>query len=81
MIIRNLDIDRPGRPSWPLETNPPLIIDPDAVLNSSITRESFQPIASQRCEIFEIWSPLGVDPAVSLPVASVMKAKDHFLTG
>src|SRR6516225_8531105 len=46
MVINNLNIDRAGRAAGPLKTDPPLIVDADAVLALPIALEGFQPVAS-----------------------------------
>src|SRR2546421_11811473 len=46
MVVRNLDIDRARRTCRPLEANPPLVIDADAVLASAIALESFQSVSA-----------------------------------
>lgn len=49
MIIRYLDF--PGIRPIPSETNPPLIIDPDAVLSFPITFELFQPVSGRLTQV------------------------------
>jgi hypothetical protein len=49
MIIDNLNIV--GTVFPPLKANPPLVIDPDAVLPLPIAYERFKPIAGQACQV------------------------------
>jgi hypothetical protein len=51
MIIHDLDVRRSGGALWPLEADPPLIIDPDTPLPLTASSESFQPVASQPGQI------------------------------
>jgi len=53
MIVRNLYIRRAVLISWPLEANPILLIDADAVLSLSIAAEGFEPVASQSDEVLD----------------------------
>jgi hypothetical protein len=53
VVIDNFDVDRAGRAFGPLKADPPLVIDPDAVLALSIALQSFQPVAGQGGEIFQ----------------------------
>jgi hypothetical protein len=53
MVINNLDIDRAGRATWPLKTDPPLVVDADAVLALAFAPQGFQPIAGQSEEILQ----------------------------
>jgi hypothetical protein len=48
VVINDPDIDRAGRFFGPFEANPPLVIDADAVLSLSVTKERFMPIAAKR---------------------------------
>jgi hypothetical protein len=48
VIVDNFDIDRPWRTLGPLEANPPLIIDADAVLALAVATESLQAITADR---------------------------------
>jgi hypothetical protein len=45
MVINNLDIDRAGRATWPLKTDPPLVVEADAVLALAFAPQGFQPVA------------------------------------
>jgi hypothetical protein len=53
MVINNLDIDRAGRAARPFKTDPPLVVDADAVLTLPIALECFQPVAGQSDEILQ----------------------------
>jgi hypothetical protein len=48
VVINDPDIDRAGRFFGPFKANPPLVIDADAVLSLSVTKERFMPIAAKR---------------------------------
>jgi hypothetical protein len=52
VVIDEFDIIRTS--VLPHEADPPLVIDPDAVLTSPVTFESFKPIAGRDSEVFEI---------------------------
>jgi hypothetical protein len=54
MVIDNFDIDRARRVVGPFKADPPLVIDPDAVLALPIALQCFQPIAGQGGEIFQV---------------------------
>ena len=54
MIIDNLDIRWTGSAFRPFEANPPLIVDADAVLASSVSFQRFKPVARQNGEIFQL---------------------------
>jgi hypothetical protein len=60
MIIDDLDIDWAGRAFRPLETNPPLVIDADAILTLPIAPQPFQAITGQCGEVFQ--TRRGVEP-------------------
>jgi hypothetical protein len=47
VAINNLYIDRVKRALWPLKTNSPLLIAPNAVLSLAINFQCFQPVAGQ----------------------------------
>ena len=51
MIVHDFYIDRSWRAIRPLETDPPLIIDPHAVLAFAVALQRFEPIARKRREI------------------------------
>jgi hypothetical protein len=53
MVVRNLNVDWARRTCRPLEANPPLVIDADAVLTGTVAFESFQSISADCGEIFE----------------------------
>jgi hypothetical protein len=67
MVINDLDIDRAGRAAGPLKTDPPLVVDADAVLTLPIALERFQPIARQSDEIFISSPPRPVVLGVTRP--------------
>jgi hypothetical protein len=47
VVVHYFDISRAGRCSSPYKTNPPLIVDADAVLAPSVTAQSLEAIAGQ----------------------------------
>ena len=47
VVINDLNIDRAKRALGPFETNPPLLVDPNAVLTLAITFKRFQTVARQ----------------------------------
>ena len=51
MIIHNFDVA--DIITFPLETNPPLIIDPDAVLPGPIPAEFFQPVGRRDPQVVD----------------------------
>lgn len=51
MIVRDLDVIR--IPAPPVEANPPLIIDPDAVVPSAVSRESFQSVPRRNTQVLK----------------------------
>lgn len=59
VIVNNFDVHWTRRLAGPLETNPPLIINTDAVLTLAISRQRFKAIAwqcrkvSQGCSRFQ----------------------------
>ena len=54
MVIDNLDLRWTDSTFRPFETNPPLIVDSDAVLALSISLQRFKTIARQDGEISEL---------------------------
>jgi hypothetical protein len=48
------DLDVLGAAGGPGEADPPLVVDPDAVLTSTVIVESPQPVARWRPEIVEV---------------------------
>jgi hypothetical protein len=53
MIIDNLNVDRAWRAFGPLEANPPLVIDADAVLSLPVSLQGLQPVAGDGGEVFQ----------------------------
>jgi hypothetical protein len=53
VVINDLDIRGAGFSLGPCETNPPLIVDADAVLSFSFALERLKPIARQSGEVGE----------------------------
>ena len=56
MVVDDLDVM--GVTCLPAEAYPPLIVDSNAVLATSITPESFQPIAGRRAKIVQPRGPM-----------------------
>jgi hypothetical protein len=56
MVIH--DLDAVGIPILPEETNPPLIVDPNAVLTFAVTFQSLKAVGRRRLQIFKGTSPL-----------------------
>jgi hypothetical protein len=54
MIINDLDIRGPRRPSGPLEADPPLVIDPNAVLSLSVALQGFKSVTRQSTKILKL---------------------------
>jgi hypothetical protein len=50
VIVGNLDIERVG--AFPTKADPPLIVDPDAVLTLSVFEQLFESIAGWYPEVF-----------------------------
>jgi hypothetical protein len=68
MVIDDLVYDLPWRTAWPLEANPPLIVDADAVLALTFTVKRFQPIAAEGGEVLQAGCRLeAVKPDFRLP--------------
>jgi len=53
MIVNNLYVRWPQRPAWPLEANPPLIVDADGVLAFAVADQSFEAITGQSGQVSE----------------------------
>src|SRR5690242_4792908 len=51
MVVRDLDVDRARGARRPLEANPPLVIDADAVLTGAVALESFQSVPTDCGEV------------------------------
>jgi hypothetical protein len=51
VVVNDLDVGGPG--VCPGETDPPLLVDPDAVLAGPVTVEGFEPIARGYPQIVE----------------------------
>jgi hypothetical protein len=60
MIINDLDVNWAGRAFRPFETNPPLVINADAVLALSAALEGLQSVAGQGGKVFQ--APRSVQP-------------------
>jgi hypothetical protein len=51
VVVDDLDVLRPGR--GPPETDPPLVINADAVLASTVTFECLQPVAWWNAKVIQ----------------------------
>jgi hypothetical protein len=51
VVVRDLDVV--GVTTPPSEADPPLVIDPDAVLPLPITAQSFQPVARRDAQVVQ----------------------------
>jgi hypothetical protein len=45
MVVHDLNVRGALRIRWPLETDPPLLIDADRILAFPVTAQRFQPVA------------------------------------
>jgi hypothetical protein len=52
MIVHDLNVVRTV--VFPSKTDPPLIVDPDTVLSSPVTRQLFQPISWTRGKVTQL---------------------------
>ena len=48
VVIHNLDVRRSGRFVWPLKTDPPLVVNPNAVLAFAVAFQGLETVARQR---------------------------------
>jgi hypothetical protein len=80
MVVNNFNICRAGRPCGPLEADPPLIIDANAVLTLSITLQGFESVARQSAQILEL--DRGFQP-IQLESGGALNSRERFdpLTG
>src|SRR3990172_2811406 len=53
VILHDFDTDRPGRTVWPLKTDPPLVVDANAVLALPVAAERFEAVARQAGKVHE----------------------------
>jgi hypothetical protein len=53
MVIDNLDVRGTWRTFRPLEANPPLVVDADAVLSLAVSFERFETVPRQCGKVFE----------------------------
>jgi hypothetical protein len=53
MVVHDLDVGRPGSSTWPLEADPPLLVDPDAVLTFSVAFQGLEAIASDVPQVLQ----------------------------
>ena len=51
MVIHNLDVV--GVPVPPDKVDPPLVVDPDAVLTGPVSFQRFEPVAADLRQVFE----------------------------
>src|SRR5260370_36132198 len=68
MIVDNLDIDRARRARWPLEADPPLVVDADAVLPRAVAFKRLQPVAGKCSDVGQALRGLqAIEPRFRLP--------------
>ncbi len=53
MVIDNLHVRWAVRFVGPFKTDPPLVVDPNAVLALSVSPQRLQPVAGQRAKVLE----------------------------
>jgi hypothetical protein len=70
VVIHDLDI--PGRALTPFETNPPLVVDSDAVLPEPIAVQGFETIARRRAQIFELFRRIDGEKLCSRPALNLV---------
>lgn len=88
MIIDDFNIYRPQGSLRPLETNPPLVIDPDAVLALAVALERFETVSwqvqiEQRCrriELVELHLRLALKASESLAPVSIGELSRLFVS-
>src|ERR1700720_3213055 len=72
MIVNNLHVRWSQRPGRPLEANPPLIVNPDAVLALAVADQSFEAIARKNGKVPERCGGL---QAVELQASGALKSR------
>jgi hypothetical protein len=81
MVVRNLNVDWTGRTGRPLEANPTLVVDADAVLACAIALESFQTVSTDCSEVSEAGRRIeAVEPDLGLS-GETGKLFDVFASG
>jgi hypothetical protein len=75
MVVNNLDIKWAGRASGPLKTDPPLIVDANAVLALTVTFQRFESVTRQRTNIFKLNSCF---QAIKLEPGSAFNSRECF---
>ena len=80
MVINNLHVGWAGRFFGPFKTNPPLVMDADAVLTLSVAPQSFEWVPRQRTEISELD---GCFQTIKLEPCSALNSRERLdsLTG
>jgi hypothetical protein len=59
MVVGNFDVE--SIPLIPAEADAILIVDPDAVLPLAASRERFQPVSGEQCQVAERACPVQVE--------------------
>jgi hypothetical protein len=79
-VINDLDTSRTRGPCRPLEADPRLIIDANAVLPFSVTLQGFEPVARQSAQILKLYRRF---QAIQLDSGGALKSRERFdrLTG
>ena len=54
MVVNDLNVARARSASRPLKADPPLVIDPNAVLSLSVAFQGFESVAGQRAQILKL---------------------------
>jgi hypothetical protein len=68
VIIDNLDMNGARRAERLFETNPPLVVDADAVLTRAVASERLQPVARKRSEVGQALAGVQpIQPCLRLP--------------
>jgi hypothetical protein len=67
------DLDVPGRPFPPFETNAPLIVDTNTVLPAPIAVQGFEAIARQEAQIVEVFRRINSQKLRSCPALDLAR--------
>ncbi len=67
MVVDDFNIARAGGPLRPLKTDPPLLVDPDAILSLTVTPQRLQPVSGKAPKRLQMWCRLkAIQPNFSL---------------
>src|SRR5229473_968064 len=81
MIVNNLHVRWPQRAARPLEANPPLIVNADAVLALAIADQGFEAIAGQSGNVSERCGGLETVELQARGALKTRKGLDAFARG